>query len=331
MTRTATLAANPPTRTLSMAVAEPTGLRTFHGLVGRAPAMQTLFASVRRFAPHARIALITGETGTGKGLLARTLYQLGPGRGGPFVEIRCAAAMNAESFSSRLNPGEPSGEAGTGGGTIFLDDIDELPRALQSSLLALMESADGRSAEPACTGVQVIAATGRELQTEVIHGRFRSELLYRLNAFELRMPPLRERLDDIEALASVFMQDIAKRLARPTVSVTPGAARLLQTMPWPGNLRELRNVLERACILSDDDTVDEGDIRAALVPVHPPMGPGSGVLGATAHEGNERLEDAQRAHVRAVLNRAHGNKSIAARQLGISRRALYRLMDRLRS
>lgn len=314
------------------ALEAPVGLWTFHGLVGHAPAMRALFVSVRRFTPFARVALITGETGTGKGRLAQTMHVLGTRRGGPFVNLRCTGTTEAAGVRATLGARGPSGEDGAGEGTAFLDDVDELPWAVQSSLLELLESADRHAGQPANPAVHVIAATCRDLHTEVELGRFRADLLYRLNVVELRIPPLRERLEDIGALANVFAREIATQMRRPPFSMTAGAVRLLQRLPWPGNLRELRNVLERACILSADDTLDEDDIRAALPPSPARLGPGVPTPVEAAAAITRRLdEEARLAQVRAVLARAHGNKSLAARDLGVSRRSLYRLMARLRA
>lgn len=303
---------------------------TLYGLVGHAPAMQALFGSVRAFAPYARVALITGETGTGKGRLAQTMHLMGPRRGGPFVNLKCTATTEADRVRAALGAPGPSGEAGPGEGTAFLDDVDELPWAAQSTLLELLESADRHNGRPSHPAVHVIGATCRDLHTEVQLGRFRADVLYRLNVVELHIPPLRERLEDIGALAGNFVREIGTQLRRPPPGMTTGAIRLLQRQPWPGNLRELRNVLERACILSADATLDEDAVLAALPPLHARPGPWSPTPVASAAITRRLDEEARRAEVRAALARAHGNKSMAARQLGVSRRSLYRLMDRLR-
>ena len=302
------------------------GATSFHGLVGKSPALERLFASIERFAPHARVALITGEAGTGRSLLAWTLHRLGPCRDGRFAEVRCGPTMDTSALESILGAGPDAASDGT----IFFDEVAELPKGLQASLLGVLASGEGRDAGERRPTVHVIAATARDLQAEVARGSFRPDLLYRLNAIELYLPPLRERREDIEVLSALFLHEIAHRLGRPTAGLTTSAIHLLRAWPWPGNLRELRNVLERACILNDDDVLGERAIRAALV----------SASASTKNEAKsddlpgaqfDRLDEAQRAHLHAVLHRMHGNKAQAARHLGVSRRALYRLLDRPRT
>jgi DNA-binding NtrC family response regulator len=289
----------------------------FHGLVGRAPAMQQLFGAMARFAPHARATLVTGETGTGKTAVARTLYQLGPRRGGAFIAVACAAATADDiPWSARV---AATADADP---TLYFADVADLPAADQTRLAQLLAAGDG----PGRTGadLHVIAATSHDLPTAIASGRFRPDLYYRLGVFTLHVPPLRDRLDD---LAAVFLRDITARLQLRVRGVTPAALRVLQLQPWPGNLRELHNVLERAAVLSDDDMIGEGPIRLALSGAI--VAADDGPLRTPAGETPARLDDAQRAHIHGVLQAVHGNKTRAADRLGISRRALYRLLDRL--
>lgn len=297
---------------------------TFHGLIGRGPAMQDVFAAMRRFAPHARIALVAGEVGTGKAMVARTLHHLGPRRGGPFVEVRCTAGMDGAQLRTLFGSAGAPDACEDDRGTVFIDDVDELPWPLQSTLLELLEAGEAPRCQRSPSGPHVIAATIRDLRTEVALGRFRADLFYRLTAFELRLPLLSARLDDLPKLAARFTHEAGLRLERPSMDVSAGAVRLLQSVPWPGNLRELRNVLERACILSDDSTLSESDIRAALRQA-PPIAE-RGPLAAPAAS---RLDDKTRAELRMVLDQSRGNKSAAARHLGVSRRSFYRLLERL--
>ena len=287
----------------------------FHGLIGRNPAMQQLFAAIHRFAPHARTTLITGEIGTGKGAVAQVLYRLGPRRGGAFVQVACADLpvapvdwVDAASAADRDT-------------TLFFDDVADLPAGEQLRLARLLTAAEG---EDNGGVVHVIAATSHDVQAAIAAGRFRSDLYYRLGVFTLHLPRLRDRLDDLPDLAAAFLHDVSTRLHLPTRHLTPGAIRVLHAHAWPGNLRELHNVLERAAVLSDADTVGEGAIRAALA-----GGATTSVEGPATATPPSRLDDAQRAHVLAVLHNVRGNKSRAATSLGISRRALYRLLDRL--
>lgn len=292
----------------------------FHGLLGRTPAMRQLFATIERFAPHARTTLITGEIGTGKGAVARTLYHLGPRRGGAFVPVACAdLADDASGWTARLSS-TADGEA-----TCYFADVADLPGVEQLRLARLLAAGDVWGA--ARPDVHVIAATAHDLEAAMAAGRFRSDLYYRLGVFALHVPPLRERLDDLPDLAAAFLREISARLRLVGRGLTPGATRVLQAHGWPGNLRELRNVLERAAVLSDQDVVGESAVRAALAATAPARPVATAVAADDAAAG--RLDAAQRAHVRAVLHGVGGNKTAAAATLGISRRALYRLIDRL--
>ena len=284
----------------------------FHGMIGRSGPMHELFALLRRLAPHARTALVTGETGTGKELAAHALHDLGPRRKCRFAAIDCSTAADL-----------PADHAG--GVTLFLDRIDELNVGLQAKLLRLLEPG----------GPHVIAATTRDLRAEVAAGRFRSDLFYRLNVIEVRVPALRDRREDIPYLTASFMRAFAERARRPIAGITPGAERVLQSLPWDGNVRELRNILERACILSDGGPISERELRLALP------------RDAAARRGGERwraepeapradqtaplatLSRLERDHVLRALERARGNKKAAAEMLGVSRRAFYRRLERL--
>ncbi len=271
--------------------------------------MQAVFAAMTRLAPHARATLVSGETGTGKSTIARALHHLGPQRSGAF---QTATGPDAWVHA------DPSS-------TVFLPDVGDLPIAAQAGLArALAESADAAVG----TGLHVVAATAHDLRSDIAAGRFRADLYYRLAVFELRLPPLRERRDDIPALAALFLRNSCARLRLPHKQLTAGAARLLQALPWPGNLRELQNVVERASVLWDGDVLAEPAVRTALALGSPPA-EGEGASASVPMEPSTRMDDAQHQHLRAVLAAAKGNKTTAAAHLGVSRRALYRLIDRL--
>jgi two-component system response regulator HydG len=312
------------------------------GMIGRSAEMQQLFDSLRRYAPHVRTVLVTGETGTGKELVARALHRLGPRRAKRFITVNCSAVVET-LFESELF-GHTRG-AFTGaidnkvglfehadGGTLFLDEAGELPLALQAKLLRAVEYGEVQrvgSLETRHVDVHVIAATNRDLRAEAAAGRFRSDLFYRLSIIEIHLPPLRERREDIPYLSARFIQECARRLKRPVTGITPAAERLLQQAPWPGNIRELRNMLERACILSEAGMITERELVSALSApsAMPTQGPSPTECGAT----DDRLSTLQQRQVERVLEEAGGNKSEAARRLGISRRALYRRIDELLS
>jgi two-component system response regulator HydG len=180
--------------------------------------------------------------------------------------------------------------------------------------------------------VFAVAATNRDLRAEASAGKFRSDLYYRLGMIELHIPPLRDRREDIPYLTAAFVREFATRLGRPIKGITPAAERLLQTAPWPGNVRELRNVIERACILSDSRIVTERELASAMSLA--PSGVDAAHLTGFDREEPDTpdpslMSTAQREQIKKVLQQVHGNKAAAAKQLGISRRSLYRWLDRL--
>jgi two-component system, NtrC family, response regulator HydG len=318
----------------------------FCGMIGRGPLMQELFGMIRRLAPHVRTALITGETGTGKELVARALHKTGPRRDRRFVTVNCSAVVET-LFESELfghmrgaftgaTDNKPGLFEAADGGTLFLDEVGELPFSVQAKLLRVLEVGEVHrvgSLEPRRLNVHVIAATNRDLRAEVAAGRFRSDLYYRLNIVEVRVPVLRERREDIPYLTAAFVRDTSERLQKPVAGLTPGAERLLAGAAWEGNVRELRNVIERACILADGDFISERELAISMPsaggPVSPPSAPIAGSAPSAATADGARLVDVERDHIQRALARAGGNKKAAAKMLGLSRRALYRRLERL--
>ena len=187
------------------------------------------------------------------------------------------------------------------------------------------------SLEPRRVNVHVIAATNRDLRTEVAAGRFRSDLYYRLNVVEITLPPLRDRREDIPYLTAAFIRDTSERLQKPVLGLTPGAERLLGAAAWDGNVRELRNVVERACILADGDFVTERELSACLpgTSLASPMALAAPPPGDRPVHEADLLVNVEREHIQRALARAGGNKKAAAKMLGVSRRALYRRLERL--
>ncbi|MBI4264659.1 MAG: sigma-54-dependent Fis family transcriptional regulator [Acidobacteria bacterium] len=317
----------------------------FCGMIGRGPAMQELFGLIRRLAPHVRTALISGETGVGKELVARALYQLGPRRGRRFVTINCASI--AESlFESELFghvrgafTGAVDSKPGlfetADGGTIVLDEVGEIPLAMQAKLLRVLESGEVQrvgAVEPRRVDVHVLAATNRDLRAEARAGRFRLDLFYRLGVVELWVPPLRERREDIPYLTAAFVRDAGERLGKRLAGPTPAAERQLVAAPWEGNVRELRNVIERACLLADGDFITEREIQSGAAPSTGTGTRGFDARGPAPEDGpagdDHSLSSLEREHILTVLAQSGGNKMTAARRLGLSRRALYRRLER---
>ncbi len=318
----------------------------FYGTIGRSAAMQELFDSIRRLAPHVRTVLITGETGTGKELVARAFHEVGPRRQNRFLTVNCSAVVDtlfeSELFGHQRGSFTGAVETKVGvfehadGGTLFLDEVGELPSSVQPKLLRAVEYGEVQrvgSLETKHVDVRVIAATNRDLRAEGAAGKFRTDLYFRLSVLEIHLPPLRERRDDIPLLTAAFVRECAARLDRQLTGVTTAAERALQESQWPGNIRELRNVIERACLLSEARIVGERDIRRAMrigSASPPPVSEFAPVVLVpdTLIDGDS-LSGAQRGQIDRVLRQAGGNKTEAARLLGISRRSLYRWLDRL--
>jgi DNA-binding NtrC family response regulator len=312
-------------------------------MIGRGLASQQLFDLIRRLAPHVRTALITGETGSGKELVARALYRTGPRRQQPFVVVNCSAVVEA-LFESELFghvKGSYTGATETtpglfeiaDGGTIFLDEVGELPLTVQSKLLRVLETGEVQrvgATAPRRVDVHVLAATNRDLLTEVAAKRFRSDLYYRINVVELTVPPLRERREDIPYLVAAFVREAAGRLRKPLLGLTPAAEHQLMGRAWEGNVRELRNMIERACILADGGWVTERELKQSTPRTSPGRAgvPLAGASVAFAEIDDVSLSTRERDHIRHVLERSGGNKMAAARMLGLDRRTLYRRLDR---
>jgi transcriptional regulator with GAF, ATPase, and Fis domain len=293
--------------------------------------------------------LITGETGTGKELVARAFHKIGARRDKRFSTVNCSAVVDtlfeSELFGHQRGAFTGATETKVGvfehvdGGTLFLDEVGELPLSVQPKLLRAVEYGDIQrvgSLETKRVDVRVIAATNRDLRSESAAGTFRSDLFYRLSIMEIALAPLRERREDIPLLVAAFVKEFAARMNRPLSGVTTAAERELQEAPWPGNIRELRNVLERACLLSEGRILSDREIHTAMAAAlrmprtETPVVGGAPVTGRPPTDGEQGLlVTAQRAQIDSALRQAGGNKTEAARMLGISRRSLYRWIERL--
>jgi len=303
----------------------------FCGMVGRSPVITKLFDLIRRLAPHARSVLVTGETGTGKELVARAFHQLGPRRANRFVTVNCSAIVEtlieSELFGHARGAFTGAVESRQGvfeaahGGVLFLDEIGELPMAVQSKLLRVLETGELQrvgAVEPKQVDVRVVAATNRNLQEEIAKSGFRADLYYRLSVLEVTVPPLRERIEDIPYLTAAFVRDYSAAFEKAISGITPNAEDLLLKAAWPGNVRQLKNVIERACMLSESALLTEVDVERALGTSAPAAEPA--VRRPAAVPSKET--------VLAALEATAGNKVEAARRLGVSRRTLYRLLER---
>ena len=303
---------------------------SFQGMVGRSPRMLDVFNKVTRIAPHFTTVLLTGPSGTVKELVARALHDLSPMNKGPFVACNCAALPEplAESQFFGFRKGTFTGAfQDTPGlferadqGTIFLDEISEMSVGMQAKLLRVLQSHEVQrlgSADPRKLNLRVIAASNRDLTTEVAGGRFREDLFYRLSAVQLRLPPLSERKEDLPLLERHFLEKYAKQYGRIFTGISRRAQDMLAHYDWPGNIRELENVIAGACILSEGPVLDVDDFPAALT-----LGPEK-----TANSRFVSLRELERKYAREVLEAFGGNKQKAAEILGISRSTLYNILS----
>ena len=319
-------------------------------LVGAAPAIETLRVRLRRLAMlpdgTAPTVLITGETGTGKGLLARVLHYSGPRAARPFIEVNCAALpealVEAELFGYERGAFTDAKSSKVGliqaadRGTLFLDEIGCLPLAFQAKVLKAIEEKTvrpvGGRAERR-VDVQIVAATNGDLAAMVQAGQFREDLFYRLQVAPLHVPPLRERGDDVLLLAQALLRDICAGYRLPMRTLAPAALTALRAHRWPGNVRELRNTLDRAVLFSDTEELDEAALGlprgGASTPGAVAAANGGAPLDPLAFEipdGGIRFEDVEKALLLSALRKAGGSQTGAARLLGMSRDTLrYRL------
>jgi two-component system response regulator HydG len=283
--------------------------------------------------------LVTGESGTGKELAARLVHDLSPRAAGPFVPINCAAIpesiLESELFGHERGAftGAVARKEGrferAHGGTLFLDEVGEMSPAVQVKLLRVLQ--DGvldrvGGTEPIRVDARLVAATNRDLAAAVREGRFREDLFYRLEVVSVRLPPLRERREDVPLLATAFLRRFAERHAKPAAAFTPAALAALEAAPWPGNVRELMHAVERAVILTRGEVVDVGDLPEGLRgggAGAPAGGPASLTvpLGTT-------MDEVERLVIRETLRQTRGDKNLAAQLLGIAARTIYRKLDR---
>jgi two-component system response regulator AtoC len=323
----------------------------FEGVVGVSRAMHEVIEHSRMVARSRASALIEGESGTGKELIARAIHFNSPRASGPFVPIHCAAIpetlLESELFGSEKGAYTGAEHRRIGyfesaeGGTVFLDELAEIPLGTQVKLLRVLEQREITrvgAAKPIPIDIRLVAATNKRLEEEVKEGRFREDLYYRLNVVRIPLPPLRERTEDIPPLVSHFLKELAHENDRPKPGISPAALDCLGKHPWPGNIRELRNVLEQVIIFCEVDTID--------VPHLPPnvarwadtemQAASSGAGGSSAapeakSQDEMTLEELETRHIFQTLERMRDNRTKAAEKLGISRRTLQRKLKELDS
>ena len=306
-------------------------LRGPSGIVGHSASLQQAISVAQKVARHPSTVLITGESGTGKELVAALIHQSGPRAARPFVAVNCGAIpehlLESELFGHARGAVTGAVDDRRGlfeeadGGTLFLDEIGELPVALQVKLLRALQEEEIRAVgdnQPRRVDVRVIAATARDLETEVRAGRFRADLFYRVNVVRIQLPPLRERREDIPDLVHHFVNVYNGKLTLAIRGVTPAAMRVLMEHPWPGNVRELENIVERAMVLADGAQVDVDHLPSSM---RDPT-----TIVATDDDLDlsvkRRTEALERALIERALRQTGGNRTRAARLLDLSHRAL---------
>ena len=328
-------AAEPPQRSGSQPVAQ---------IVGTTPAMLSVYKTVAHVAPTTATVLIVGESGTGKELVARAIHAKSPRATKPFVAINCGALpesiLESELFGHER--GSFTGASATKrglfeeakGGTLFLDEIGEIGPKMQVQLLRVLQEGEIRrvgAAETIKVDVRVVAATNRDLKNEVATGRFREDLLFRLQVVTVRVPPLRERRGDIALLIRHFIARHSDRLGRAAPHVAPEVFEILQGYDFPGNVRELSHIIERAMLLAREGVVTGSDLPAEVTRAWSDRGQSTaGAMGSLADDW-PTLAVLERRYIDRVLSRTGGNKTRAAEVLGIDRRTLNRMFARERA
>lgn len=310
----------------------------FGQIIGRSSPMQEVYRLIDAVSQNKSNVLITGENGTGKELVARTIHARGPWRDRPFLGVNCGALSETllesqlfghrrGSFTGAIEDHEGLFQAAHGG-TLFLDEVADVPLALQVKFLRAIQEREVTplgSTQPVAVDVRVIAATNRDIDAAVASGAFRSDLYYRLNVVLIQLPPLRERIDDLPLLVGHFVREFSQVYGVEPKEVAPDALAALERYAWPGNIRELQNAIERAFALSSQPRIDVADLPASVVGATPsapsPAAPAAGPLS---------FAEAEKRNIAAAMAAARGNKNEAARILDIDRQRLYRKLEKYR-
>ncbi len=308
-------------------------------VIGKSQKMRDLLQIVDQVAQSSATVLIQGESGTGKELLAHAIHQKSPRKNNSFVAVHCAALtetlLTSELFGHERGAFTGASERKIGrfeladGGTLFLDEIGELPESTQVKLLRFLQSGEFErvgSSKTLKVNVRLICATNKDLQKEVRQGKFREDLYYRINVILLKAPPLRERKEDIPILIEHYLKHFCKLNGKQIDSISPQASAKLKAYDWPGNIRELRNVMERLVVLSRGHVIEAEQIPEDLQNTNGDFRSYENVIMTKSN-----LVDLEKAAIEKVLRDMNGNKSVAAKKLGISRRTLYRKLEEYKS
>ena len=309
-------------------------LRVFQleGIVGRSRSMLDVFSKIQRVAPHFQTALVTGESGTGKESAAKALHQLSPYASGPFIVCNCAAVpenlFESEVFGHTRGAftGAAQNKSGfveaASGGTLFLDEITEIPLSVQAKLLRLLQNREIQrvgTSRPEQVDVRIVAATNRDLRGLVADKKLREDLFYRLSMIEVRLPRLVDRREDLPLLQRHFLNRFSERYKKPALNLTRRAQAIISRHSWPGNIRELENVLGYACMITERDTIDVRELPDYLQE--------EGSSGSSQDHKMMSMKDMELRHLHRVLEHADGNRGKAAGILGISRTTMYRILE----
>ena len=303
-------------------------------VIGSGPAMQKVFEVVKKVAPSTASVVLAGESGTGKEVVARAIHNLSPRREKPFVALNCSAIpatlIESELFGYERGAFTGADQRRLGNfelahsGTLFLDEIGELPLELQAKFLRVLEERKIRRLGGRADveiDVRVICATNRDLREEIRRGRFREDLYFRLHVFTIALPPLKERREDVPLLVQHFIEKFNGETGKHVQGLTPGAMAVLRGYAWPGNIRELRNTVERAMILADGDVLGEEHLPPEMQPSRPEAATLRVPLGMA-------IEKVEKDYILASLQRNGGNKARTAELLGISEKTLYNKLNR---
>ncbi len=304
------------------------------GLVGNSPPMRRAMELVEKVAPSKASVVITGQSGTGKEMVARAIHQLSPRRDKPFIAINCSAIpaslIESEMFGHERGAFTGADQRRLGaweladGGTLFLDEVGEIPIELQAKFLRVLEEERLRrlgGKSEIMVDVRVISATNRDLKEEIKAGRFREDLYFRLNVFHINLAPLKERREDIPVLVQHFIDKFAREGGKKLQGVSPQAMKLLCDYAWPGNIRELRNTLERAVILCGSGTIEAEHLPSELAA-------GGGESAYLKLPYGLPLREIEKEYILATLTRLQNNKARTAQALGISEKTLYNKLYR---
>ncbi len=309
----------------------------FEGLIGNSPRMRRIISILQQIAPTSATVLIEGETGTGKELVAKAIHNNSPRKNKRFVAVNCAAfaesLIESELFGHERGAFTGADRVRVGkfeyasGGTLFLDEVGDMPLSTQVKLLRVLEHGEIvrlGSNEPIKVNVRIISATNQDLQKLVEQGKFRQDLYYRLKVASIRLPPLRERMEDIPLLIDHFLKELTAKHGKQVRGLTPAVRRQFMRYDWPGNVRELRNVLESMIVVDMDGVLDEDDLAEAGFPLQ------AGVADADGEASliGKPLREVERWYIQKALELTKGNREEAARLLQIGERTLYRKIKR---